>query len=48
MNSSICEAISGRLVIQFSYKGGMRTAEPHCHGKSRSGHEVLRATRQGA
>lgn len=43
MNSAICEAIRKREVVQFTYSGSSRTAEPHCHGTSRAGHEVLRA-----
>lgn len=42
MNTNICAAIAKRAVIQFYYDGGTRTVEPHCHGTSRSGNEVLR------
>lgn len=43
MNSSICSAIRSRAEISFNYKNTTRTAEPHCHGTSRAGHEVVRA-----
>lgn len=43
MDTEICESIRERAVIQFWYEGGSRTAEPHCHGVSRTGNEVLRA-----
>ena len=43
MNPQICDAIRARAVIRFDYKGGPRVAEPHCHGLSRTGKEVLRA-----
>ena len=42
MNDLICEAISSRKVIEFNYNGGVRVVEPHCHGISRAGNEVLR------
>lgn len=43
MNSAICEAIRHRQVIQFNYSGSLRAVEPHCHGFSTAGREVLRA-----
>lgn len=43
MNSTICDAISGRHLLRFRYDGGDRTVEPHCHGVSTAGNEVLRA-----
>lgn len=43
MNTTICNAIQARAVIQFHYDGGLRVVEPHCHGISRRGKEVLRA-----
>jgi hypothetical protein len=43
MNSAICDAIRGRTVLIFRYDGGDRTVEPHCHGVSTAGNEVLRA-----
>ncbi len=42
MNTSICAVIRDRSVIQFNYDGGPRTVEPHCHGTSTAGNEVLR------
>jgi hypothetical protein len=47
MNRSICEAIRDRAVVRFSYGGGSRTVEPHCHGISRAGNEVLRGYQTG-
>lgn len=43
MNSAVCDAIRGRRVLGFRYDGGDRTVEPHCHGVSTAGNEVLRA-----
>lgn len=42
MNKMICDAISKREIIQFFYDGGLRIVEPHCHGISTAGNEVLR------
>lgn len=42
MNKKICQAISGRSVIEFSYGGRIRVVEPHAHGISTAGNEVLR------
>ena len=42
MNAAICAAIKSRAVVQFYYNGGPRTVEPHCHGISTAGNEVLR------
>jgi hypothetical protein len=47
MNRSICEAIRDRAVVRFSYGGGSRTVEPHCHGMSSTGREVLRGYQTG-
>lgn len=47
MRESICEAIRGRCVIVFFYDGGERIVEPHCHGTSTKGHEVLRGYQTG-
>ena len=47
MDVTICDAIRGRRVIRFVYDGGMREAEPWCHGTSRTGREVLRAWQVG-
>ncbi len=47
MNRLICEAIRDRAVVRFSYGGGLRTVEPHCHGISSAGSEVLRGYQPG-
>ena len=47
MNTIICDAISKRTVIQCHYDGGTRTIEPHCHGISTAGNEVLRGFQTG-
>lgn len=47
MNTTICDAIQRRAVIQFYYGGGTRTVEPHCHGTSTAGNEVLRGYQTG-
>src|SRR4051794_29766473 len=47
MDRSICAAIGGRAVVQFSYDGLSRTAELHCHGTSKGSHEVVRAYQVG-
>jgi predicted DNA-binding transcriptional regulator YafY len=47
MNSTICSAIRSRRVVQFDYDGGLRTAEPFCHGASMDGHDLLRAYQTG-
>jgi hypothetical protein len=48
MNSvTICDAIRKRMVIRFYYDGGIRIVEPHCHGISTAGNEVLRAYQIG-
>lgn len=40
---NICEAIRSRSVLEIYYDGGTRIIEPHCHGTSTAGNEVLRA-----
>jgi len=47
MSTSICAAIATRSVIKFRYDGAVRIVEPHCHGRSRAGNEVLRAYQVG-
>ena len=47
MNSAICEAIRTRSVLEIYYNGGPRTVEPHCHGISRAGNEVVLAYQTG-
>ncbi len=43
MNTTICAAIHSKCLLRFYYDGGYRTVEPHCHGISSAGNEVLRA-----
>lgn len=43
MNATICKAIRERRIIRFSYGDGYRLVEPHCHGVSKGGNELLRA-----
>lgn len=41
-DARICEAVRNRRVVRCVYaKGEARTIEPHCHGHSHSGKEVL-------
>jgi hypothetical protein len=40
--SGICAAIQGKRVVRFAYAGGLRTVEPHAHGFSAAGVELLR------
>lgn len=47
MNRVICDAIRRRAVIAFTYDGGRRVVEPHCHGVSSAGNEVLRGFQTG-
>ena len=47
MNTAICAAIRNRAVVQFHYNGGLRQVEPHCHGISTAGNEVLRGYQTG-
>lgn len=47
MNGTICAAIRNRSIIRFNYDGGIRTVEPHCHGTSTAGNEVLRGFQTG-
>ena len=47
MNTAICAAIKNRAVVEFYYNGGLRTVEPHCHGISTAGNEVLRGYQTG-
>lgn len=42
MDTRICDAIRTLAVIEFHYDGRLRIVEPHCHGTSRAGKEVLR------
>jgi hypothetical protein len=43
MNEAICRAIRERRLIRFPYGGGERLVEPHCHGTSAVGQEMLLA-----
>ena len=43
MDSTICSAIDSRSVISFYYNGGIRVAEPFCHGSGKQGQDLLRA-----
>ncbi len=47
MNSEICAAIKNKAVVQFNYHGETRVVEPHCHGMSSKGNEVLRGYQTG-
>jgi hypothetical protein len=41
MNSLVCQAIRERRVVRLHYDGGTRDVEPHCHGFSKDGNELL-------
>jgi hypothetical protein len=43
VNEAICRAIRERRLIAFVYGGGERLVEPHCHGRSAAGEEMLLA-----
>ena len=43
MNDAICQAIRARRLLRFEYGGGERLVEPHCHGASAAGQEMLLA-----
>jgi hypothetical protein len=43
VNSAICRAISRKAVLEFRYDGKQRVVEPHLHGTSTAGNEVLSA-----
>jgi len=48
MNNEICNAIANKNIIEFYYKGGTRTVEPHCYGVHKDTHnEVLRGYQIG-
>ena len=40
--STLCAAIASRRLVRFAYAGGLRTVEPHAHGWSAAGVELLR------
>jgi hypothetical protein len=39
----LCEAITTRKLLAFTYEGHPRVVAPYCHGFTRAGDEVLRA-----
>ncbi|MEK7630500.1 MAG: hypothetical protein AAB417_00500 [Patescibacteria group bacterium] len=41
-NAAICQAIARRAVVEFTYDGATRIVEPHAHGRSIEGNEVMR------
>ena len=41
MNFLVCQAIRERRVLRFHYGGGARVVEPHCHGFTTDGNELL-------
>jgi hypothetical protein len=47
VNTVICNAIKSWAVIEFYYERDFRRVEPHCHGVSKAGHEVLRGYQTG-
>lgn len=47
MQAILCEAIRRRSIIEFEYGGLPRRVEPHCHGYSRGGNELLSAYQSG-
>lgn len=42
MNQQICEAIKSKHHLSFNYDGLPRVIEPHAHGTSSTGKEVVR------
>jgi hypothetical protein len=42
----ICEAIAGRRMISFAYKGSVRTVEPYILGYGEAGELVLSAVQR--
>jgi hypothetical protein len=42
MNTTLCQAIQSKLVIEFHYEGRIRIVEPFCYGTSTAGHDILR------
>ena len=43
MNPTICQAINEQRLLRLYYDPGLRTVEPHAHGESRGGNDLLRA-----
>lgn len=42
MTTLLCQAIRERRIVRFSYDGGIRDVEPHCHGSSKDDNDLLR------
>jgi hypothetical protein len=42
MNSILCEAIRGRRLVRFAYRGGYRIVEPYVYGADTEGRDLLR------
>ncbi len=47
MNERICLAINSRYFLEFDYDGLPREVEPHAHGISLTGKEVVRGFQTG-
>ena len=47
MNQIICDAIYNRCVLEFTYQGHPRVAEPHAYGLSLALNEVIRCYQTG-
>jgi hypothetical protein len=47
MNALVCRAIHERKLLRFSYDGGVRDVEPHCHGCSKDDNDLLRGYQVG-
>lgn len=47
MNTTICNAIRNKQILEFNYDGGIRVVEPFCYGVSTAGFEVLRGFQTG-
>lgn len=43
MDGTIVGAINQRRLLQLTYHYGTRIVEPHAYGRSKKGHEILRA-----
>ena len=42
-NDTICNAITNKLSLEFTYHNKQRKVEPHSHGCDVNGHDALRA-----
>ena len=47
MNRRICTAIRSRNYLEFNYDGLPREIEPHAHGTSSTGKEIVRGFQTG-